>query len=157
MSEEAYGGFGGRLGGAVLVPRMIAAHPWTGIGMGNYPLVRNDPQYLQGLPSNDSWALPGIGLLAYAAELGMPLFFYLMLLLCLPTWMLRRTPSLVLILAAYQPLAHFFGIHLNFYYPWLCTAFALGCPLTKENRAYRMEGSRHHVLLPISGGLKAKP
>ena len=48
---------GGRLGGAVLVPRMIADHPWTGIGLGNYPLMRNDPHYLQGLPTNDAWDL----------------------------------------------------------------------------------------------------
>jgi O-Antigen ligase len=140
LNEDAYGGFGGRLGGAVLVPRMIADHPWTGIGLGNYPLMRNDPHYLQGLPTNDSWDLPGIGLLSYVAELGIPLFVYLLGILCLPAWTLERAnaPALVFVLAAYQPIAHLFGVQLNFYYPWVCTAFALGVHSLQLNSSMKV-------------------
>jgi len=126
VDEGAYGGFGGRLGGAVLVPRMIEAHPWTGIGMGNYPLVRNDPRYLRGLPTNDTWDLPGVGLISYAAELGLPLFLAMMLLLFVPAWLTRKASALLFIAGLYQPMAHAFGVQLNFYYPWICSAFVLG-------------------------------
>jgi hypothetical protein len=130
VDESAYGGFGGRVAGMVLVPRMISAHPITGIGLGNYPLLRNSPEYLQGLPTQDAWDLPGIGLISYIAELGIPLFAYLMFLLCLPAWMTRNRSSVfAFILAAYQPIAHIFGVQLNFYYPWICSGFALSIPV----------------------------
>jgi hypothetical protein len=141
VDEDAYGGFGGRVAGMILVPRMISAHPITGIGLGNFSLLRNSPDYLQGLPTRDNWELPGIGLIAYVAELGIPLFLYLMFLLCLPAWMTRHRVSVfAFILAAYQPIAHIFGVQLNFYYPWICTGFALSIP---EVRVIRRKESTH--------------
>jgi len=132
---------GGRVAGAILVPRMIEAHPITGIGLGNFSLLRNAPEYLQGLPTKDTWELPGIGLVAYVAELGIPLFVYLMVLLCMPAWMCRfRASKFAFVLAAYQPLAHVFGVQLNFYYPWLCAAFALACPLDSFRRRQVIHG-----------------
>jgi hypothetical protein len=127
VDQNAYGGFGGRLAGAILVPRMIAAHPLTGIGLGNYPLLFDDPHYLQGLPFTINWELPGIGIAGYIAELGIPLFLYLLVLLCAPAWLAYRTksPTIILILAAVQPLVHLFGVQLNFYYPWVCSGIAL--------------------------------
>jgi hypothetical protein len=133
LSEQQADGIGGRVAGALLVPRMIAAHPITGIGLGNFSLLRNDPDYLRGLPALDTWELPGIGLVAYIAELGIPLFAYLMVLICMPAWIMRKQSSaLAFVLAAYQPLAHVFGVQLNFYYPWIGTAFALSTPELRQ-------------------------
>ena len=42
----------GRVSALYIVPRMIMAHPITGIGFGNYPLMRNDPHYLGILPQS---------------------------------------------------------------------------------------------------------
>ena len=68
----------GRVAGLVLGPRMMAAHPLLGVGWGNYPLVRDDPQYRRGtafaLQSTDS---PSLGPIDYIVELGFPLFLYL--------------------------------------------------------------------------------
>jgi len=127
LDGSAYGGFGGRLAGAILVPRMIAAHPATGIGLGNYPLVFDDPNYLQGLPYTSSWESPSIGIAGYVAELGFPLFAYLLFILCIPLFQASRNRAepTILILAAVQPLVHLFGAQLNFYYPWICSGFAL--------------------------------
>lgn len=127
LDEASYGGFGGRVAGAVLIPRMIAAHPLTGIGIGNYPLVFNDPAYLQGLPYTGTWELPGIGIAGYMAELGIPLFVCLIALLFCPMFIAYRKKSLpiVLVFAAVQPLVHIFGAQLNFYYPWICSGMAL--------------------------------
>ena len=117
----------GRLTGALIVPRMIAAHPIGGIGLGNYSLMRNDPEYLQGLPAVDEWDLTGMGLVGAMAELGIPLALCLFAILLRPLRMARKrkAASVVAVAAAFQPLSFLLGVNLNFFYPWLLTALAL--------------------------------
>lgn len=117
----------GRISAALIVPRMIAAHPVLGIGIANYSLMRNDPDYLQGLPSVDQWDLPGLGLLGSTAEFGIPLVLLLFWLLLKPLRQARhrRARLTVLLVLAFQPLASLCGVNLNFFYPWLVTAFVL--------------------------------
>ena len=43
--------------------------------------MRNDPDYLQGLPPVSEWDLPGMGLAGSAAEFGIPLTIFLLALL----------------------------------------------------------------------------
>ncbi|CAN5534729.1 hypothetical protein BH10ACI4_BH10ACI4_15890 [soil metagenome] len=118
----------GRVAGAFLVPRMIAAHPWSGIGWGNYATIRNSPEYRGG----SAWANvaddPGLGILGTVAELGLPLGAYLLICLIFPYWYLRRLgmPLYLTNLALLQPVVHIFGAQLNMTYPWIITAFALG-------------------------------
>lgn len=117
----------GRIAGLFIIPRMIAAHPWTGIGLGNYGILRNDPQYRGGA----AWGEPdepGLGILGLAAETGVPLLLLLMICLTLPYFWLRRmrVPEYIANLALLQPVAHIFGAQLNLTYPWIVTAFALG-------------------------------
>jgi hypothetical protein len=117
----------GRVTGALIVPRMIAAHPIGGIGLGNYSLMRNDPLYLQGLPPVDEWDLTGMGLVGAMAELGIPLALCLFAILLKPlrTARKRKAASVVAVAAAFQPLSFVLGVNLNFFYPWMITAFAL--------------------------------
>lgn len=117
----------GRIIGAFIIPRMIAAHPLLGIGIGNYSLMRNDPDYLQGLPAVDDWDLAGLGLISDAAELGIPMtLFLLWILIRLPRGAKReRAPGVLIAAAALQPVSLLLGINLNFFYPWLVTSFAL--------------------------------
>jgi hypothetical protein len=117
----------GRVTGALIVPRMIVAHPIGGIGLGNYSLMRNDPEYLQGLPAVDEWDLTGMGLVGAMAELGIPLALCLFAILLRPLRMARkrRAASVVAVTAAFQPVSFLLGVNLNFFYPWLITAFAL--------------------------------
>jgi hypothetical protein len=119
----------GRVAGAVLGPRMLAAHPLLGIGWGNYPLVRDDPEYRQGtafaLSSTDA---PNLGLLDYVIELGIPLWLYLTWVELKPALMVRRRSRDVwlLSLALMQPLSNWAGAHLNLTHPWVVSGFALG-------------------------------
>lgn len=117
----------GRIVAVFVVPRMIAAHPVLGIGLGNYSLMRNDPEYLQSLPAIDDWDLPGLGLVSDAAELGIPLTLFLVLLVLRPLRRCRRTKAfpIVLATAAFQPVALLVGVNANFFYPWLVSAFVL--------------------------------
>lgn len=119
----------GRVAGAVLAPRMIAAHPLAGIGWGNYALVRNDPPYRQGTPfSLGSLDSPSLGVLDYLVELGFPLFFFLCWTELQPLLILRRHHAnfWVVNMAMIQPLSNWFGAHLNLTYPWVVVGFALG-------------------------------
>lgn len=118
----------GRVAGAFIVPRMIAAHPLTGIGWGNYALLRNLPEYRGASVWYSGLDDPGLGFLAYVAQLGIPLGFYMALCLSLPAILAtrRRCPVYVRNVAMIQPLTMFFGAQLNLTYPWVVSAFALG-------------------------------
>ncbi len=118
----------GRIAGAYIVPRMIKAHPWTGIGLGNYGTLRNAPEYRGAALYVDAADEPGLGMLGYAADLGIPLLVFTMLCLLAPFFMLRRikAPAYLTNLALLQPLVHLFGAQFNVTYPWVVTAFALG-------------------------------
>lgn len=131
----------GRSMGLILVPIMVLAHPVTGVGLGNYSLQRNNPDYLGSvLPEAVEWDLPGLGLLGYVAELGIPLFLFLCWLLWRPVSLLRRSHASALscVLGAYQILAHLFGVQLNFAYPWIVSGMALGYSIyLKDNNLGR--------------------
>lgn len=118
----------GRVAGAFIVPRMIAAHPLTGVGWGNYGLLRNAPEYRGAAIFTQDADDPGLGIFGLAAELGLPLLGGLMILLFLPYMYLRtlHTPIWLSNLALVQPVVHLYGAQLNLTYPWVVTAFAIG-------------------------------
>lgn len=130
----------GRVAGSVIVPRMIAAHPITGIGFGNYPVMRNDPEYLGIMWPDRYYDLPGVGLLAVAGELGLPVLAVLYGMMLYTVWRARRTRAhrLVFTLAMCQPLVHIFGAQITYFYPWLASGFALSLmPLGTVPRAVK--------------------
>lgn len=118
----------GRVMGAILVPIMVAHHPISGIGIGNYSLERNNPEYLGTFPKAPGWDLPGLGLLGDAAELGIPLLLYLSWLLWRPVVIAKRaqTHPLVIVLGAYQIFAELLGVQTTFVYPWIVSGIVIG-------------------------------
>jgi hypothetical protein len=117
----------GRISALYIVPRMIEEHPYTGIGYGNYGLMRNDPNYLGPLPPlTESADLPALGFPGVAAEIGIPATLAFIVLLFVPAWWSRGKGSVLVIAALFQPLAHIFAVQLTFFYPWFVTACALG-------------------------------
>ena len=116
----------GRIAAAILRPRMVEAHPFRGIGVGNYSLIRNDPSILQGMPRVEAWDLHGLGLLGYCAELGIPLALYVMWIYAYPIVVAWRTRPWIVLLATYPLIAAIFGVQLNFAYPWIVAGLALG-------------------------------
>ena len=115
----------GRVMASVLLPRIIATHPFLGVGIGNYSLVRNDPFLLRGLPQTSEWDLHGLGLLGYMAELGIPLALYAMFIYLKPFLAARRTRPWIGLLSIYPLGAALFGVQLNFAYPWVVLGMAL--------------------------------
>ena len=116
----------GRVAAAYIVPRMIEAHPFTGIGIGNYPLMRNDPRYRGQLPDIRYLEdLPGLGIAGDAAELGIPATLLLVSLFVAPYGMCKTSASIVRVCSLFQLCAHFLGVNLTFFYPWFVSACAI--------------------------------
>ena len=124
----------GRVMALILIPRMIAEHPLTGIGIGNYSFQRNNPYFLQGLPQTDYWDLPGLGLLSDFAELGIPLTLFFILLITKPLRLIWHSnfPPLISLLASFQFFYYTVGGQTTFIYPWLISAFALALYINKN-------------------------
>jgi hypothetical protein len=128
----------GRLSALHIVPKMILAHPVTGIGLGNYPLMRNDPMYLDGLPAvTEIEDLPALGIPGITAEMGVPITIWLVSLLLVPYLRNRREGPIFAMVALFQPLAHTFGVQLNFFYPWFVTACVLGAAAPRREWSVR--------------------
>lgn len=127
----------GRIAGAFIVPRMIEAHPVTGVGWGNYGIIRNAPEYRGASAWADINDDPGLGLFGTTAELGLPLTVCLIGCLFIPYVYLRRknAPLFLTNLALLQPVVHIFGAQLNLTYPWILTSFALGITYAKASKA----------------------
>jgi hypothetical protein len=143
----------GRVAGGFIVPRMIAAHPLTGIGWGNYGILRNNPEFRGASAFVSGADEPGLGLLGTAADFGLPLTFFLVICLFVPVFYAhrRKVPLYVVNLALWQPIVHIFGGQLNLTYPWVTTALALGLIYARNPEAIE---SRPELSLPnqqISG------
>ena len=117
----------GRVAGSYIVRQMIADRPVTGIGVGNYSLVRNNPAYRGALPEVDGWDLTGLGLLGYAAEFGLPLSILFVALLLRPVYYAwrKRAPGILFAIVLFQPIAHALGAQVTFFYPWILSAIGL--------------------------------
>ncbi len=126
----------GRVAGGFIVPRMIAGHPFTGIGWGNYGILRNSPEYRGAAQFVSGADEPGLGLLGTAADLGLPLISFLLICVFVPVFYVRRrgAPLYVVNLALWQPIVHLFGGQLNLTYPWITTALALGLVYARQQR-----------------------
>lgn len=118
----------GRTSGLFLIPRMVIAHPWFGVGFAHYGLVRNTPQYRGLSVFVKIIDNTGLGILQYLAELGIPVTAYLMLLLFTPFILLRRTTHLrrATAIGLMHPVVLMLGGQLNLTYPWVMSAFAIG-------------------------------
>ncbi len=129
----------GRVAGLFLVPRMIAAHPWAGVGWGNYGLVRNNILYRGLSPVIGVTDSPGLGLYGLTAEIGIPLMLMLLWLLSRPVLLVHRHTRWrpLVTLALVQPVAHLCGAQLNLAYPWIVTALALGLAPGEDRPAQR--------------------
>lgn len=123
----------GRVSGLYIVPRMILAHPITGIGFGNYPLMRNDPNYLGSLPAiTEVEDLPALGIPGIAAEIGIPATAWLLILLFLPYWTSRKRAPGVALGTIFQPISCILAVQLTFFYPWFIAACALAASCTES-------------------------
>jgi hypothetical protein len=123
-----------RIGAVFILPRMVEAHPIIGVGIGNYPLARNDPQYRGFLPVVPIWDGTGLGMIGYVGELGVPLVVAYGCLLLRLAWLVRRRRlgRWPFVLAIYPFMVQFLAIQITYFYPWLVFAMACGAVVRAE-------------------------
>jgi hypothetical protein len=61
----------GRVSGTFIGTNIIVDNPVFGVGLGNYSLVRNNPDYLGVFPAVDLWDLTGLGIYTIPIESGL--------------------------------------------------------------------------------------
>ena len=154
LRPNDYNYVAGRVAGLFLAPTMIRTHPWIGIGLGNYPIVRDDPQYRKGTPVIEPpLDSPSLGPVDYIVDLGFPLFFYFTWAEIAPAAALvrRREKAGVVCLVLMQPVANWFGAHLNLTYPWVGAAIALGIAYGRRQREETEDAVPAAPVAPLLG------
>ena len=99
--------------------------------------MRDDPQYRRGTPVIEPpLDSPSLGPVDYIVDLGFPLFFYFTWAELAPAVALvrRGEKAGILCLVLMQPVANWFGAHLNLTYPWVVAAIALGIAYGRQQR-----------------------
>jgi len=126
----------GRIMGFILVPRIIIEYPFSGIGIGNYSLQRNNPDLLQGLPTTEYWDLPGLGFFGDVAELGIPLALVLIMLISNPlrSGLKYKMHRWIIVLSTFHIAYYLLGGQITFTYPWFMSAIALVFMESKANK-----------------------
>lgn len=125
----------GRIAGSHIVPNMIMDNPVFGIGLGNYPIVRNVPEYRTFVPytpdgKTDAHGIGGI--IQILVDGGL---FILFLFLLLFYALIKRTIRLKndLEIYAFAFLCFFLtGVQIYFLYPW----FLLGVLIALNEKKY---------------------
>jgi len=119
----------GRIAAVFITPNMVVDNPLFGIGLGNYALVRNSPDYLGMLPAVKEWDAPGLGIFAtLLVENGLFGFFCFVLIL----YSIYTKYSKVSFISAEAIKAFvlicLLGVQLHFLYIWFFVGLALATP-----------------------------
>lgn len=123
----------GRVSGAVIVKNMVEKETFTGIGLGNYPLRRNDPAFRGWLPAIPSflWDAHGYGGFVDILVDGGIIFFLLFIALIFIFFKrIRRTERMAPLVIAFAG-PFLCGLQIHFLYPWFIVG--LGLALSKHH------------------------
>lgn len=119
----------GRVSGVYIVPNMVKENPVFGIGMGNYPLLRNNAYYRTIFPkppkeSIDIDAHGFGGIIDILVEMGLAgLFFFMFIIYGLCQEIKTFNKGIILVLGFI--LIYSFGVQIYFLYPWVLFAIIL--------------------------------
>ena len=125
----------GRIAGSHIVPNMVRDNLMFGIGLGNYPIVRNNPKYRNFVPytpngKTDAHGLGGIVQILVDGGF-LLLFLFLAILYFLTKNILRLKNDLEIYVFVF--LCFFLtGVQIYFLYPW----FLLGVLIALKDKKY---------------------
>lgn len=113
----------GRISATYITPNIITDNPLWGVGMGNYPLVRNNPQYRDRFPEVELWDASGLGgIIDMLMEGGLIIVSLFALTLWKMVGLTKRPKRITTFLLAFFLMPFVFGVQLHFMYSW----FAIG-------------------------------
>lgn len=124
----------GRIAGLYIFPEMVRDHLLFGIGLGNYPLMRNNPEYLGFIPHSppgktDAHGFGGI--IQILVDGGLIFFSMFLSIFYLLFKSLKNNPSLTPFLYIFLFL-FMFGVQIYFLYPWVLLGLIIAL-LNKPN------------------------
>ncbi|PIF32101.1 O-antigen ligase-like membrane protein [Flavobacterium sp. 9] len=119
----------GRVSGVYIVPNMIEENPIFGIGLGNYPLLRNNAEYRSFFPkppkeSIDIDAHGFGGIIDIIVEMGILGFFFFMFIVYGVYYEIKNFNKGIVLLLGFI-LIYCFGVQIYFLYPWVLMAIIL--------------------------------
>ncbi|MGB4776425.1 MAG: hypothetical protein WBP45_14710, partial [Daejeonella sp.] len=131
----------GRVSGMFIVPKMLLSNPFFGIGLGNYPLVRNSPDYLGIFPYVPHWDEHGLGgLVSLAVEGGLlilGLFTLILIRIYFELKQRNRAISEIILLFIIPTLL---GVQLHFMYIWFVLGVILALLRSNDNLLLKLKG-----------------
>ena len=114
----------GRISGAFIGYNIIVDNPFFGVGLGNYSLVRNNPDYLGFFPPVELWDLTGLGMYTIQVENG--LLGMLAFIFCFRYFYTRLESSIAKSASLIPVICVLFGTQFYFIYIWVILGFAIG-------------------------------
>ena len=112
----------GRIAGVFIFPDMIVDYPVLGIGLGNYPIMRNNPKYLDFIPKSPKGETDahGFGGIVQLLVDGGIVVFGLFLLIMYKFYKdvkknKNKSENFLLIFLFF----FIFGVQIYFLYPWV--------------------------------------
>lgn len=119
----------GRVSGVYIVPNMIEENPIFGIGLGNYPLLRNNAEYRSFFPkplreSIDIDAHGFGGIIDIIVEMGILGFFFFMFIVYGVYYEIKNFNKGIVFVLGFI-LIYCFGVQIYFLYPWVLMAIIL--------------------------------
>ena len=119
----------GRVSGVYIVPNMIEENPILGIGLGNYPLLRNNAEYRTFFPKPPKEAIDidahGFGgIVDIIVEMGIVGFFSFMYIIYGVYYEIKSLNKGIILTLGFL-LIYCFGVQIYFLYPWVLLAVVL--------------------------------
>lgn len=116
----------GRIAGFNIGFNMISQNPYFGVGLGNYSILRNNPEYLGIFPAVYSWDLTGLGgiitLLIENGVFGLLAFCSIVYNIF---WRIKLSAHSTFVFLILFLFPFLLGLQLYFQYPWVFLGFFL--------------------------------
>ena len=112
----------GRIAGVFIFPEMIADYPIFGIGLGNYPIMRNNPKYLEFIPKSPKGKTDAHGfggLIQLLVDGGLVVFILFAFIIYYLYVKIKRKKNKNENFLAIFLFFFIFGVQIYFLYPWV--------------------------------------
>ena len=112
----------GRISGVYIFPEMVRDYPVFGIGLGNYPIMRNNPEYLDFIPPSPKGKADAHGfggLVQLLVDGGLIILLPFLLIMYFFTRKLKRQGYSLEIYHYVFLLLFTLGVQIYFLYPWV--------------------------------------
>ncbi|KAA6344754.1 hypothetical protein EZS27_007639 [termite gut metagenome] len=122
----------GRIAAAYIAPEIIKNNILLGVGLGNYSLVRNNPEYLGIFPIVSEWDLMGFGgIINILIEVGI-IGLFLFILPFLKMWQLSKLKTTRFLIILFM-IAQIFGVQTYFQYLWFVVGIMTAINMRHKN------------------------